>query len=170
MDRRSHYDTLGVSGVGASTEDIKRAYKSLALTLHPDRPGGDADAFVRVSRAWEVLRDADARRAYDSVLLSRRRDVVVSDEIDIEDMDGEEVPSGSDSEGEGGGRRRWHAHTRFAHRCRCGDVYEVTSDELHPDFDDVDVPCASCSLYVRVNYGGAEPRDPPATRRDADEG
>jgi len=170
MDRRSHYDALGVSGVGASTEDIKRAYKSLALTLHPDRPGGDADAFVRVSRAWEVLRDADARRAYDSVLLSRRRDVVVSDEIDIEDMDGEEVPSGSDSEGEGGGRRRWHAHTRFTHRCRCGDVYEVTSDELHPDFDDVDVPCTSCSLYVRVNYGGAEPRDPPATRRDADEG
>ena len=132
MDRRSHYDALGVSGVGASTEDIKRAYKSLALTLHPDRPGGDADAFVRVSRAWEVLRDADARRAYDSVLLSRRRDVVVSDEIDIEDMDGEEVPSGSDSEGEGGGRRRWHAHRAIRasvsmRGCLRGDQRRATS-------------------------------------------
>jgi len=29
----------------------------------------------------------------------------------------------------------------------------VLSSELHPDFDDVDVPCASCSLYVRVRYG-----------------
>ena len=51
----SHYDVLGVpEASSASTESIKRAYKSLALSLHPDR-GGDADAFVRVTRAWDCL-------------------------------------------------------------------------------------------------------------------
>jgi hypothetical protein len=40
--------------------------------------------------------------------------------------------------------------TKFTRRCRCGDAYEVWSDELLASFDAIDVPCASCSLYVRV--------------------
>ena len=157
----SHYDVLGVpEASSASTESIKRAYKSLALSLHPDR-GGDADAFVRVTRAWEVLRDARERRAYDAHLAARRRRVVVSDEVDLEDMRREEEEPAGEEEREGADAeaRPSSSGRRYTHPCRCGDAYEVTAEDLHPDFDDVDVPCASCSLYVRVRYGGPRADD-----------
>ena len=37
--------------------------------------------------------------------------------------------------------------------CRCGGGFEVMADELHQDFDHVDLPCFNCSLHVRVTYG-----------------
>ena len=52
----------------ASTEDIKRAYKLLALRHHPDKAGEDAAAagvFQRVSFAYSVLSDARKKRYYD---------------------------------------------------------------------------------------------------------
>ncbi len=51
---------LGVSP-GASDEDIKKAYKRLAMVHHPDR-GGDAEQFKKVSEAYEFLSDPAKRR------------------------------------------------------------------------------------------------------------
>jgi molecular chaperone DnaJ len=61
-----HYATLGV-GRDASTEEIKRAYRKLARTLHPDvNPASDAaERFKEVSRAYEVLSSPERRAAYD---------------------------------------------------------------------------------------------------------
>ena len=61
---------LAATGVprDASTEDIKRAYKLLALRHHPDKAGEDAAAvgvFQRVSFAYSVLSDARKKRYYD---------------------------------------------------------------------------------------------------------
>ncbi|MGH9138784.1 MAG: J domain-containing protein [Acidimicrobiales bacterium] len=61
------YDTLGVEP-GASAADIKRAYRRLARTLHPDA-GGDPAAMRAVNEAWIVLSDPARRRAYDGELL-----------------------------------------------------------------------------------------------------
>ena len=68
MASTSHYDVLGLVGEGksASTEEIKRAYKSAALRCHPDKNGGDVAAFVAVNRAFETLSDPASRRAYDA--------------------------------------------------------------------------------------------------------
>ena len=60
----------GGAGVArdASAEEVKRAYRQLALTLHPDKTGGDAAAaalFQRVSFAYSVLSDAHKKRYYD---------------------------------------------------------------------------------------------------------
>lgn len=61
------YQTLGVER-GASDSDLKSAYRKLAMQYHPDRNPGDAEAeqkFKEINAAYEVLKDADSRRAYD---------------------------------------------------------------------------------------------------------
>ena len=62
-----YYSLLGVSR-DAGTENIKKAYRKLALEYHPDRNKGSKDAeerFKEVTQAYEVLRDSDKRAVYD---------------------------------------------------------------------------------------------------------
>lgn len=59
----SHYDTLGV-GKSASPEEIKAAYRKLAMKHHPDR-GGDQKKFQTITEAYETLSDPDKKAFYD---------------------------------------------------------------------------------------------------------
>ncbi|HEX6809948.1 MAG TPA: molecular chaperone DnaJ [Gemmatimonadaceae bacterium] len=61
------YDVLGVPR-DASDDDIKKAYRKLAMQFHPDRNGGSKDAeerFKGITEAYDVLRDPGKRAAYD---------------------------------------------------------------------------------------------------------
>src|SRR5690349_7755916 len=61
------YTTLGVPR-GASDDDIKKAYRRLAMQYHPDRNNGAKDAeekFKEITEAYDVLRDPQKRAAYD---------------------------------------------------------------------------------------------------------
>ncbi len=65
--KRDYYEVLGV-GKGADAEDIKRAYRKLAMQYHPDRNPGDEEAealFKEASEAYGVLSDPDKRARYD---------------------------------------------------------------------------------------------------------
>jgi len=63
---RDYYDALGVSRT-ASTEELQRAYRTLARQYHPDvnRDPGAEERFKEISEAYSVLSDPDTRRRYD---------------------------------------------------------------------------------------------------------
>src|SRR5690348_14436597 len=67
MAKQDFYELLGVAK-GAGAEDIKRAYRKLAMQYHPDRNPGDKSAeqkFKDISEAYDVLKDDQKRAAYD---------------------------------------------------------------------------------------------------------
>jgi curved DNA-binding protein len=67
MEYKDYYKVLGVEK-SATQEEIKKAYKKLAVKFHPDKNPGDKkaeDRFKEITEAYEVLGDADKRRKYD---------------------------------------------------------------------------------------------------------
>lgn len=67
MAKRDYYEILGV-GKTASDQEIKQAYRKLALKYHPDKNKGDTEAedkFKEATEAYEVLRDSKKRSSYD---------------------------------------------------------------------------------------------------------
>ena len=67
MAKRDYYEVLGVEK-NASADDIKRAYRRLAIKYHPDKNPGDKEAeakFKECAEAYEVFSDADKRKQYD---------------------------------------------------------------------------------------------------------
>jgi molecular chaperone DnaJ len=67
MAKQDYYATLGVAR-DAAAEDLKKAYRKLAMHHHPDRNSGDTQAearFKEVNEAYDVLKDEQKRAAYD---------------------------------------------------------------------------------------------------------
>ncbi|CAK4711795.1 hypothetical protein LEN26_011186 [Aphanomyces euteiches] len=134
----THYEVLQVSS-DCSGEQIKRAYHTAILQSHPDKQSvsnavENAADFQRIHEAYQVLRDADARKRYDQMLHEKklRSELRVSDEILLADMTYD-----ADEE----------IHT---YGCRCGELYVLTIEEVYEQVEIV--PCDGCSLNIRVVY------------------
>ena len=67
MSEKDYYEVLGVAR-SASDDEIKKAYRKLAVKYHPDKNSSDKEAeekFKQISSAFEVLKDGEKRRKYD---------------------------------------------------------------------------------------------------------
>ena len=67
MTKRDYYEVLGVARTG-SEEEIKKAYRKLALKYHPDKNPGNKEAeekFREATEAYEILKDSQKRSQYD---------------------------------------------------------------------------------------------------------
>lgn len=67
MHQQDYYEVLGVQR-GAGDDEIKKAYRKLAMKYHPDRNSGDSEAeekFKEVQKAYAILSDKEKRSAYD---------------------------------------------------------------------------------------------------------
>ncbi|MBM3580302.1 MAG: molecular chaperone DnaJ, partial [Alphaproteobacteria bacterium] len=67
MSKRDYYEILGI-GKKASSDEIKKSYRKLAMQYHPDRNPGNKEAeakFKEATEAYEVLKDDQKRAAYD---------------------------------------------------------------------------------------------------------
>ena len=65
MAKRDYYEVLNVQK-GASSEEVKKAYRRLAIKYHPDKNPGDKEAeekFKEATEAYEVLADSQKRQA-----------------------------------------------------------------------------------------------------------
>ena len=75
MDYKDYYKILGIEKT-ASADEIKRAYRKLALKYHPDKNPGDKSSeerFKEINEAYEVLSNPSKRERYDQVADSYQR-------------------------------------------------------------------------------------------------
>jgi len=112
MAKRDYYEVLGV-GKTASEDEIKRAYRRMAIKYHPDKNPDNKEAeakFKECAEAYEVLSDAEKRKQYDQYGHEGLRGTGMHDfsRMNVEDifsMFGFEDFFGSVFGGGGGGRR-----------------------------------------------------------------
>ena len=68
-NKRDYYEVLGVAK-NAGADEIKKAYRKLAMQFHPDKNQGDKAAeekFKELGEAYDILSNADKRAAYEEV-------------------------------------------------------------------------------------------------------
>ena len=138
-DASDAYAVLGVTR-DAPVDEIRHAYHRLARLHHPDSASTpDTAAFNGIQRAWEQLRESDARARYDADLRAQELADAGAEhrvqEVDLGDMDYAEDAAGAGV---------WRLD------CRCGEAFVLREDDLANGIDVLQ--CLSCSLCIRPLY------------------
>lgn len=115
----------------APTEKIKKSYQRLILKHHPDKQEQNAEIFIQLNEAWNVLRDPDKRRAYDAEILQKKfnENRIVHEVVNLD----------SDF--------RFDPETNtYCRDCRCGGLFIVSKEEISDSY----LECDECSLVIAV--------------------
>jgi len=165
MSKRCYYEVLGIART-CTSEDMKSAYRKLAMTLHPDKNPGDTECeqkFKELAEAYDVLKDDQKRAAYDRFGHAAFEhggggrghpgfDFSSSSFTDVfDDLFGEFMGNGR----RGGGKRQNRgADLRYDLQISLADCYKGRAAEIRIP---TAVPCDAC------NSTGAEPGHKPET-------
>lgn len=138
-DSTKFYETLGIKQE-ASASEIKKAYRKLAMTHHPDK-GGDENRFKEISKAYEVLSDEEKRKMYDKY--GEKGLEGGAGGMDASDIFGQMFGGG----GMGGGRGRPRGPQKgkdviFKLKVTLADMYNGTTKKLRLTKQ---VECGKCS-------------------------
>ena len=161
---RDYYEILTVTRT-ANGEEIKRAYRRLALKYHPDRNPGDLEAeqnFKEAAQAYEVLSDDGKRRIYDQYghegLRGRGHAGHDFNNMNVEDIFSmfNDILGGRSGGGFGGGRPRQRRGYDLETEVQISFHDVLTGTECDVEFDRVDV-CKTCT------GSGAKPGTSPTT-------
>lgn len=141
LTTEDYYEILNVA-TDATTDEIRTAYQRLALAHHPDKQlqqqasaTTDTRAFIRITEAWNTLRDDELRRIYDAELFQGR----------IDDVPMVHQVLGPDEV------RRTADGTGVTYTCRCGAECRV---DTHTQLDGNDWrynTCDACSHVVEMD-------------------
>ncbi|CBK23011.2 uncharacterized protein [Blastocystis hominis] len=124
-----YYAILGVQR-SDNVDTIKKAYRKLALTCHPDK-GYSTEKFQLVNKAWDVLSDPVKRANYDKQYFADV-DVVAQEIFPFSEFDYR-----SDD-------------ACYTHYCRCGGKFEIYEEEVAEKIEYVQ--CSECSLVCQIVY------------------
>jgi molecular chaperone DnaJ len=173
MTKRDYYEILNVSK-NASADEIKKAYRKVAMQYHPDRNPGDKEAeekFKEAAEAYEVLSDADKKAKYDryghaafapgSGGFSGSQNVNMEDifsqfgDIFGEDIFGNFFGGGRRSSSGGGGRGRGIRGSNLRIKLKLN--YEEMAKGVTKNIKVKKyVPCATCSGSGAKDKGGIQ--------------
>lgn len=131
-NRDKFYEILNCDR-NASIEEIKKSYQSLILKHHPDKQEQNAEIFIQLNEAWNILRDPDKRRAYDAEMLQKRfsENRIVHEVVNLStDFCFDEETNS------------------YCRDCRCGGLFMVSKEEI--DVTVSYLECDECSLVIAV--------------------
>ena len=132
----SNFYTLLGCQENASYDDIKKCYQDLVRKYHPDKAASaeenDSDYFIKITEAWQTLRDPIKRKAYDAHLLAEQCEsehvlyaTLLWSELDFEE-------------------------DKYTYSCRCGSLYSISKEDKSNSNVDQYHPCNECSLGILV--------------------
>ncbi|VVC35353.1 Zinc finger, DPH-type,DnaJ domain,ALKBH8, RNA recognition motif,Oxoglutarate/iron-dependent [Cinara cedri] len=131
------YEVLGCDKT-TSFETLKENYRKLLIKFHPDKSisSSTTAACAELNKAWNVLKDPDAKKAYDEQIEQSDIDteVTVFETLNVSDLENNEM---SDT---------------LSYRCRCGGSFLVPKsivlnvDQIEP----ILFPCDDCSLFIKI--------------------
>lgn len=120
----------------STTEQIKENYKSLILKYHPDKSQDSEEIFLKINEAWNVLKDKNERKLYESQLMSQEvSNMNIYKSVELKEMNYNETMQ------------------VLSYPCRCGAEFAVDKNEIHSASNEetIVVACDTCSLLLEIN-------------------
>ena len=136
----NYYKLMNIK-IDATSDEISKTYKKLALNLHPDKPNGNKDLFLKLNEGYKLLMNKDKRSQYDTTLKNKMIVKKINDAISQQVNISSFTVNIENNE------------TVFTYPCRCLGIYSIHEEEF-TDLNDSDqfmvVGCNKCSLNIKV--------------------
>jgi len=148
---KDFYDLLDIKRY-SSIKDVKERHRELLLKYHPDKnlvqkkespeatsaTSETETLFLSITEAWNILKDVKLKEEYDNELkhyLSRVLHIC-NEILCVDDLEEIEADEGNPAS--------------LVHVCRCSGLYIADVHELRSDLLPVEIPCESCSLWIKI--------------------